>query len=376
LLVRISGETKNYPWGSSHLIQDHLGLGSSGQPLAEVWFGTHPQGESKVLSSGKNLSEQLGSRLSFLVKFLAADKPLSIQAHPNAAQAKAGFDRENSAGLALDDPTRNYKDDSAKPELLIALSAFRALCGFRSTAEILEIFLAFSETEPRFGELAALVATDSSLETLLSELLQDTELAKRFDSTVVSIEGDSLAESARVLASQLLSQYPGDTGALVALVLNLVELSPGQAIYLPAGNLHAYLSGLGIEVMAASDNVIRAGLTQKHIDKSELLNIAAFQSLLEPVVLPRKLAEGLSEYEVAAEQFRVYKADVTGTNLLADLDLPGSALVVCVSGEVAVSTSLEEREVLRKAEVVYLSDAKKFSLSGSGSVFVILGSNS
>ena len=376
MLVRISGETKNYPWGSSHLIQDHLGLGSSGQPLAEVWFGTHPQGESKVLSSGKNLSEQLGSRLSFLVKFLAADKPLSIQAHPNAAQAKAGFDRENSAGLALDDPTRNYKDDSAKPELLIALSAFRALCGFRPTAEILEIFLAFSETEPRFGELAALVATDSSLETLLSELLQDTELAKRFDSTVVSIEGDSLAESARVLASQLLSQYPGDTGALVALVLNLVELSPGQAIYLPAGNLHAYLSGLGIEVMAASDNVIRAGLTQKHIDKSELLNIAAFQSLLEPVVLPRKLAEGLSEYEVAAEQFRVYKADVTGTNLLADLDLPGSALVVCVSGEVAVSTSLEEREVLRRAEVVYLSDAKKFSLSGSGGVFVILGSNS
>jgi mannose-6-phosphate isomerase len=326
------------------------------------------------LSSGKNLSEQLGSRLSFLVKFLAADKPLSIQAHPNAAQAKAGFDRENSAGLALDDPTRNYKDDSAKPELLIALSEFRALCGFRPTAEILEIFLAFSETEPRFGELAALVATDSSLETLLSELLQDTELAKRFDSTVVSIEGDSLAESARVLASQLLSQYPGDTGALVALVLNLVELSPGQAIYLPAGNLHAYLSGLGIEVMAASDNVIRAGLTQKHIDKSELLNIAAFQSLLEPVVLPRKLAEGLSEYEVAAEQFRVYKAEVTGTNLLADLDLPGSALVVCVSGDVAVSTSLEEREVLRKAEVVYLSDAKKFSLSGSGGVFVILGS--
>ena len=376
MLVRISGETKNYPWGSSHLIQDHLGLGSSGQPLAEVWFGTHPQGQSKVLSSGKTLSEQLGSRLSFLVKFLAADKPLSIQAHPNAAQAKAGFDRENSAGLALDDPTRNYKDDSAKPELLIALSEFRALCGFRPTAEILEIFLAFSETEPRFGELAALVATDSSLETLLAELLQDTELAKRFDSTVVSIQDDSLAESARALASQLLSQYPGDTGALVALVLNLVELSPGEAIYLPAGNLHAYLSGLGIEVMAASDNVIRAGLTQKHIDKNELLNIAAFQSFLEPVMLPRKLAEGLSEYEVAAEQFRVYKADVTGTNLLADLDLPGSALVVCVSGEVAVSTSLEEREVLRKAEVVYLSDAKKFSLSGSGSVFVVLGSNS
>jgi mannose-6-phosphate isomerase len=374
LLVRISGDNKNYPWGSSHLIQDHFGIGSSGSSLAEVWFGTHPQGESKVLDSGQNLSELLGSRLSFLVKLLAADKPLSIQVHPNELQARAGFDRESAAGLALDDPTRNYRDTSHKPELLIALTPFKALCGFRPTSEILEIFLAFSETEPRFGELAAMVATDSSLEQILLELLHDTELANRFDSTVVSNEGDSLAESARSLASQLLSQYPGDTGAMVALLLNMVDLVPGQAIYLPAGSLHAYLSGLGLEVMASSDNVIRAGLTQKHIDKAELMSISSFQVLSEPVITPKKLAEGLSEYEVAAQEFRVYKADISGANLLADLDLPGSALVVCVSGEVAVSTSLEEREVLRKAEVVYLSEAKKFSLSGSGSVFVILGS--
>ena len=374
LLVRISGDNKNYPWGSSHLIQDHFGIGSSGSSLAEVWFGTHPQGESQVLVSGQNLSELLGSRLSFLVKLLAADKPLSIQVHPNELQARAGFDRESAAGLALDDPTRNYRDTSHKPELLIALTPFKALCGFRPTSEILEIFLAFSETEPRFGELAALVATDSSLEQILLELLHDTELANRFDSTVVSNEGDSLAESARSLASQLLSQYPGDTGAMVALLLNIVDLVPGQAIYLPAGNLHAYLSGLGLEVMASSDNVIRAGLTQKHIDKVELMSITSFQVLSEPVITPKKLAEGLSEYEVAAQEFRVYKADISGANLLADLDLPGSALVVCVSGEVAVSTSLEEREVLHKAEVVYLSEAKKFSLSGSGSVFVILGS--
>jgi mannose-6-phosphate isomerase len=374
LLVRISGDNKNYPWGSSHLIQDHFGIGSSGSSLAEVWFGTHPQGESQVLVSGQNLSELLGSRLSFLVKLLAADKPLSIQVHPNELQARAGFDRESAAGLALDDPTRNYRDTSHKPELLIALTPFKALCGFRPTSEILEIFLAFSETEPRFGELAAMVATDSSLEQILLELLHDTELANRFDSTVVSNEGDSLAESARSLASQLLSQYPGDTGAMVALLLNIVDLVPGQAIYLPAGNLHAYLSGLGLEVMASSDNVIRAGLTQKHIDKAELISITSFQVLSEPVITPKKLAEGLSEYEVAAQEFRVYKADISGANLLADLDLPGSALVVCVSGEVAVSTSLEEREVLHKAEVVYLSEAKKFSLSGSGSVFVILGS--
>jgi mannose-6-phosphate isomerase len=374
LLVRISGEVKNFSWGSKHLIQDQLGLGPTNQEVAEVWFGTHAGGQSKLLTSGQNLSEAVGSKLFFLVKFLAADSPLSIQVHPNAVQAKAGFARENAAGIDLADPKRNYKDDSHKPEILIALSAFEALCGFRPRAEILEIFLAFSESEARFGELAALLATDASLEEIFSELLEDSELAGRFASSVAGLDIDSISEQARALVVDLLDKYPGETGALVSLLLNFIQLAPGEAIYLPAGNLHAYLSGLGLEAMAASDNVIRGGLTSKHIDKAELRNITDFSELAESKVSPKKLAEGLVEYPVAASEFRVYRAQITGTNMLADIDLPAAAVIVCVSGEIAVGTSLEEREVLKKGEVVFVSEAKKFSLSGSGDAFVVLGS--
>jgi mannose-6-phosphate isomerase len=374
LLVRISGEVKNYPWGSKHLIQDHLVLGSTNQEVAEIWFGTHDGGQSKLLSSGKRLSEAIGSKLSFLVKFLAADSPLSIQVHPNASQAKAGFAKENAAGLDATDPKRNYKDDSHKPEILIALSPFQALCGFRPRAEVLEIFLAFSESEARFGELAALAAIDASIEEIFSELLEDQSLADRFSSTVHALDAGSLAERARALVVELLKKYPGDTGALVALLLNHVELESGEAIYLPAGNVHAYISGLGLEIMAASDNVIRGGLTSKHIDKAELKQIADFSELAKPVVSTRKLAEGLVEYPVSAPEFRVYRAQITGSNLLADIDLPAAAMVVCVGGEIAVGTSLGQREVLKKGEVVFVSEAKKFSLSGSGDAFVVLGS--
>jgi mannose-6-phosphate isomerase len=365
---------KNYPWGSKYLIQDHFGIGDGETEIAELWYGTHSGGESTLLSTGAKLSDTLGIRLSFLVKFLAADSALSIQVHPDPSQAKAGFAKENAAGVSLTAQERNYKDESHKPEILIALTEFEALCGFRPRKELLEIFLAFSESEPRFAELAGLAATNATIEEIFIELLEDKALAMRFSSTVEALDAGSLAEQARALMVGLLAKYPGDTGALVALSLNHVRLSPGQAIFLPAGNLHAYLSGLGLEVMVASDNVIRGGLTSKHIDKSELQKITNFSELAEPVVVPRKLAQGLVEYPVSASEFRVYRAQITGANILADLDLPAGAVIACVSGEVAISTSLEEREVLKKGEVVFVSEAKKFSLSGSGDAFVVLGS--
>jgi mannose-6-phosphate isomerase len=378
LLVRLTGEIKNYPWGSSTLIQDHFGLGESNKPVAEVWFGTHPAGESTDRQSKKKLSELIDGKISFLAKFLAASSPLSIQVHPNSEQAKQGFAREQALGLEVADPKRNYRDDSHKPEILIALSPFSALCGFRPRAELQEIFLAFSESEDRFGELSAKLATGAPLKEIFSELLLDLELPARFSQSVGAAEaiGDdsSLVLEARDLSLSLLEKYPADSGAMVALMLNLVELAPGEAIFLPAGNLHAYLSGLGLEVMAASDNVIRGGLTTKHIDQGELLKITDFSELLDPVVKPAKLAEGFIEYPVSAKEFRLYRAELTGSNLLADLDLPAAAMVLCTAGEVAVSTSLEEREVLQKADVVYLSGAKKFSLSGSGTAFVVLSS--
>jgi mannose-6-phosphate isomerase len=373
MLSRISGSTKNYAWGSKELVPDFFGLAESSEPIAELWFGTHPLGESKNLAENQSLSESLGKRLKFLVKFLSAERALSIQVHPNSYQAKAGFDLEQAREIPIGDPKRNYKDASHKPEALIALTSFRALCGFRPRRELITVFTEFGKSEPEFASLAKKLLADESLEKIFQSLIENPELAKRFPSTVESSQSNPVAKKARELVATLLMQFPDDTGALVALMLNEVSLEPGEAIYLPAGNVHAYLSGLGLEVMAASDNVVRAGLTSKHVDAAEVLEIADFSELLEPRLRPKKLAEGLIEYPVDCSEFRIYRAEVSGKNLLADLDLPASAMVVCTSGEVAVSTSLDEREVLTKSEVVLASGAKKLSLSGSGTVFIVLG---
>lgn len=373
MLSRISGVTKNYDWGSKNLVPDFFGLEKSSDPIAEIWFGTHPLGESQALGENQSLSETIGKKLNFLVKILSADKALSIQVHPNPQQAKDGYEREQAQGIALDDLKRNYKDTSHKPEALVALTPFQALCGFRKRAELIQIFTEFGKSEPEFDSLAKDLRQEAPLAEVFESLIANSELAKRFEKTVDLAQANTVAKEARDLVKRLLSQFPDDTGALVALMLNHVHLEPGEALYLPAGNIHAYLSGLGVEVMAASDNVLRSGLTSKHVDVSEVLKLADFSELTEPKIQPRKLAEGLIEYPVQCSEFRVYRAEVSGKNLLADLDLPSSAMLVCTQGEVAVSTSLEEREVLSKSEVVFISGAKKLSLSGSGTAFIILG---
>jgi mannose-6-phosphate isomerase len=373
MLSRISGVTKNYDWGSKDLVPDFFGIEKSSQPIAEIWFGTHPLGESQTIEENKPLSESIGKQLNFLVKFLSAERALSIQVHPNPQQAKDGFHFEQAQGISLDDPKRNYKDDSHKPEALVALTKFQALCGFRPRAELIQVFMEFGKSEPEFANLAKHLIDSAPLAEIFESLISNKELAKRFTETVTASQTDSLANSSRALVERLLTQFPDDTGALVALMLNEVLLEPGEAIYLPAGNIHAYLSGLGLEVMAASDNVLRSGLTSKHVDVAEVLKLADFSELQNPKVNSKKLAEGLIEYPVTCSEFRVYRAEVSGKNLLADLELPASAMVVCTAGEVAVSTSLEEREVLTKAQVVFASGAKKLSLSGSGTVFVVLG---
>lgn len=373
MLIRISGVVKNYDWGSTEIIADLIGVAPSSEPIAELWFGTHPMGESESVLDNKPLSEILGKRLRYLAKFLSAERALSIQVHPNSNQAKAGFDLEQSKEIPISDPKRKYKDASHKPEALIALTSFRALCGFRPRTDLLTVFTEFSKSEPEFDSLVKDLIAEAPLEKIFESLIENSELAKRFNTTVESSQFDPVVAKARELVAELLKQFPDDTGALVALMLNEVSLEPGEAIYLPAGNVHAYLSGLGLEVMASSDNVVRAGLTSKHVDVAEVLSIADFSELVEPRLRPKKLAEGLIEYPVDCSEFRIYRAEVSGKNLLADLDLPASAMVVCTAGEVAVSTSLDEREVLTKSEVVLASGAKKLSLSGSGTVFVVLG---
>lgn len=365
MLLRLKGTIKDYSWGSRSLIPDYFNQPQSPGPIAEVWYGTHPLGMSET-ETGEKLAEAY-MPLPFLLKLLSANSPLSIQVHPSTEQAKAGFDRENAAGIALDDPARNYKDQSHKPEILIALSEFRALCGFRPIAQIVEILSGLSSLSARFGELAKELEQTGNLAGCFEALISESELLQQF----LALPVDSNSSEAIVLAHQLSEHYPSDNGVLVSLMLNYVSLQPGEAIFLPAGNLHAYLQGLGVEVMAASDNVIRGGLTSKHIDKQELINIIDFHELKHPKVAPKKLASGLIEYPVSVSDFRVYRAELSGANYLADLEISSEVMVLCSAGEIALSTGSEMRSLLHAGDVVLVTETKMLSLGGSGVAFLV-----
>jgi len=259
--MRIRPTLKNYDWGDTSTIPALLGIPDTGRPVAEAWFGTHPAGEA-TLDDGRPLSALVG-RLPFMVKFIAAGSPLSLQVHPSLEQAREGFARENAAGLAVDDPRRNYRDDSDKPELLVALTPFSALCGFHDPSSTAGWFRALG-----WNGLA------DALDTLGIEGFAREALT-----------GDTLVVPAQLpaWAARLRAAHPDDPALLVALLMHWVELAPGECLALEAGVLHAYLSGAAVEVMNGSDNVVRAGFTTKHRDREELMRITSFEPSGSPV---------------------------------------------------------------------------------------------
>lgn len=277
MFAEITNEPRDYAWGSTTLIPELLGKAPDGRPQAEIWLGTHPGSPARLAGSGDDLSDTVGE-LPFLLKILAAGSPLSLQAHPTTAQAQEGFARENAAGIPLDAPHRNYKDPFAKPEMIYALSdEFRALSGFRPVAQTRAVL-------------------DAARPGLLPELREDADIRPLFEwllsgdpavaATVAEISAiDAAGESWRTVRD-LVAAYPGDPGIAVSLLLHTVVLRAGEALYLPAGNIHAYQSGLGIELMGPSDNVLRCGLTPKHVDVAELLRIVDFTPVADPRLLP------------------------------------------------------------------------------------------
>ena len=383
MIVKLQNEARDYAWGSKTLISDYLGVPATGHPMAEIWYGTHAGSPTRLADNlHVTLREHIGADLPFLLKLLAADSPLSIQAHPTVEQARAGFERENAAGIGLSAGHRNYKDSNHKPEMIVALSEFEALCGFRSLPQIRNLLLDMVEAievSPTFlaiaknwlaeferGGIAALVQAvlepkldgePIALDGFLTELAHLADFSARFE-----------------LAARLVQLYPGNPGVVVALLLNHVHLEPGQALFLPAGNVHAYLSGLGVEIMANSDNVLRGGLTNKHVDVPELLRVLNFEAGQVPHIAPVELAHGLVEFKVPVDDFRLYRASVSAGNLLAEIGLPAQAIVLCVAGEIDLSNSLGEHAVLRRGEAAYLSaEARHFSITGSGDAFIALG---
>jgi mannose-6-phosphate isomerase len=343
----IHGVPRGYAWGSTTAIQALLGLVADGRPLAELWFGAHPDDPSPagettldaVIAAdpagtlGAEVTARFGG-LPFLLKLLAADQPLSIQVHPTIEQARAGFDREDAAGLAADAPSRNYRDRNHKPELICALSDFEALCGFRPVARTLALLdrLDVAALEP-VRELLAGPDPLRSAVTYLLGLADPGPLVTAVVTAVVTSTDPELAEVQRVVELTGTS-FPGDVGVLVALLLNYVRLGPGEAIYLGAGNVHAYLRGLGVEIMANSDNVLRCGLTPKHIDVAEVLHVADFTALDDPVVPAEQVGAATWRYPVPVPDFALERIELDGHGGAVDLRAYGPAVLLCGSGAV------------------------------------------
>ncbi|MFI7425534.1 mannose-6-phosphate isomerase, class I [Micromonospora sp. NPDC049836] len=340
----LRGRIRDYAWGSRTAIAGLQGrpVPSAG-PEAELWLGAHPGAPATVDRAGRAVSltdllvaepehwlgERLvgrfGTRLPFLLKLLAADAPLSLQAHPDAEQARAGY--------AADVDRLNYVDPFHKPELLVALSEFDALCGFRDP----EVSAAAIEA---FG-VPALAPVVVALRTGPAGLREAVRLLLSWpESERAGLVAEVLAARAEgpdaELARALAADYPADPGVVVALLLHHVRLAPGEAIWMPAGNLHAYLRGTGVEIMAASDNVLRGGLTPKRVDVDELLRVLRFEVLGEPVVRAVPVAPGVVTWPVPVDDFALHRVALSAGDPEVRLALPGPRVVLCGAGTLTV----------------------------------------
>ncbi|MFI6038193.1 mannose-6-phosphate isomerase, class I [Streptomyces sp. NPDC051315] len=390
---RLVNTVRPYPWGSATALPALMGTTPDGSPQAELWMGAHPGAPSRVERDGRlrgldqvieenprgelgdAVVRRFGPRLPFLVKLLAADAPLSLQVHPDPARAAAGHERENARGIPLDAPHRTYRDPQHKPEMIVALTPFEGLCGFRPPHESAELLDGL-----RLNWLAPYART-------LRSAPEEAALREVF-SAFLSLSPDRLAEVGGALASAtrrpgplreefavydgLSRAHPGDPGVPAALLVRHVRLAPGEALFLGAGVPHAYLRGLGVEIMAASDNVLRCGLTDKHVDVPELLRVVRFTALPTPLVRPVREGDGEGNgeevYPAPVDDFRLSRLVLrAGDGARA---LPGlrPQILVCTGGTVRVTGSGDELP-LRAGGSAYVPAGEEVAVSGAGTVF-------
>lgn len=376
---QLEGALRSYAWGSRTALAELRGRPSpSAHPEAELWLGAHPGDPARVIEGdgvrslcdvvdeapGRELGERciaaFGERLPFLLKVLAAEEPLSLQAHPSAEQAREGFAREEASGIPIDSAERNYRDASHKPELVVALTRFEALAGFRDPRRTVRLLdaLAVPALDPYLGLLAGqpdsggLRALFTTWITLPSPALAAL-LPAVLDGCVAYLSGPDagaleFAKEART-ALELSEGYPGDAGVLASLLLNRVTLEPGQGLFLDAGNLHAYLHGTAVEIMANSDNVLRGGLTPKHVDVPELLRVLDFDSVDVPVLTPAPNDRvGPVVYPTPAPEFRLARIDLD-EGVASAFDPDGPQILLCTSGAAKVSCGAQSLMLERGA---------------------------
>jgi mannose-6-phosphate isomerase len=391
----LRGAIRTYAWGSRTAIAEFTGRPApTAHPEAELWLGAHPgdparlegpDGDVSLLDAitadpdaelGPAVCHRFGNTLPFLVKVLAADEPLSLQAHPSSEQAVEGYERENRAAVPVNSPVRNYRDRSHKPELLVALSDFGALAGFRPAARSVALMRALEV--PALDPYIALL-TDQSDAAGLRALFTTWITAPQPDIDVLIpavLEGavayirsgaKEFAGEARTLL-ELGERYPGDAGVLAALLLNRVALTPGEGIFLAAGNLHSYLHGVGMEIMANSDNVLRGGLTPKHVDVPELLRVLDFTPVPDARVSTHRNGIELV-YDTPAPEFAASVLILDGENLGHEVDAParhdGPQILVCTEGSVILRAKSDEVRVQRGDAVWVAADDGPIRLEAS-----------
>jgi mannose-6-phosphate isomerase len=392
-MFRLHNPIQRYAWGSRSVIADLLGAPSPAPtPEAELWLGAHPSAPSRVIASdgehslleiieqdpeehvGLAVSRQFGPRLPFLLKVLAAAAPLSLQAHPNAEQAGAGYEAEEARGVSRDDPQRNYRDPRHKPELLCALGRFEALCGFGPVPRTLRLLdtLDVRALRPQLDQLRTHPNADG-LRKLFAFLLQAPPELRR---TLVEGTLDGCARLSTkhgefapqcAWALRLGDDYPGDIGILGSLLLNLLVLRPGEAVYLPAGNLHCYLEGTGVEIMANSDNVLRGGLTPKHVDRDELLRIVDFTPAFVTPLSPESLGQGEQVYVTPSAEFRLSRIELESE---WRGHTEGPEVLLCTSGTASLTGAAQPPWPLRRGDSVFVSASQgRYALRGNAVLF-------
>ena len=389
-IALLENPVQEYAWGSRDFIPRLLGNPSPSEtPQAELWMGAHPMGTSRVLWEGRwlllseaiqkdprgilgeSVSARFSDKLPFLFKVLAASKPLSIQAHPNRSQAVQGFGKENGRGIPLNAPHRNYRDPSHKPEILCALTPFWALKGFRPMDEIR--FLLHRTGVPA-SELPRLQEEgESGLRKLLSDLLtMSRERQRHLISIAVSAaRGHTSSDPVFEWIVRLQQAFPYDVGVLGPVLLNLIHLKPGEALSIGPGELHSYLDGAGVEVMANSDNVLRGGLTEKHIDRQELLKVVNFSPSASRI-LPA-VVQGAAEwlYTSGAEEFLLSRISLEHGVLYESPVERSVEIMICVKGEVEVTDvgRGEKLRLLRGSSILVPAFVKAYRMTGEGTLY-------
>lgn len=385
----LTGATKRYDWGSSDAIPAILGVPPDGRPVAEYWLGAHPSAPALIggvpldqaVSAnpsliGDSARYEFEGRLPFLLKLLSAARPLSLQAHPNDAQASAGFARENDADIALDAPDRTFKDPWAKPELLVALTEFDALAGFRNPNETLALFDGLGlegRAETVIGPLRHRGSPAGLAEVFLDCLILDEQRRDVLTDVVVAAvnhvnDPGELGEFART-AVLLDEHFPGDPSLLAALLLHRRQLQPGEALHVAPGVMHAYLSGTGVEIMATSDNVLRGGLTTKHIDAYSLVQVVDFAPAPMPVLQPAPEAPGLWYYPADERAFALWRLDLVPGRVIEAPAEPSGRIVLAIDGEIGLSTG-SDGLVLRGGESAFIPACESVGISGQGQGFL------